>query len=41
MNETMAKQVASMFKEIPIRRLLQGVDLAANKDISVWREFKK
>jgi hypothetical protein len=38
-NNTLANQVATMYKRIPIRKLLQAADLAANKDLSAWKEF--
>lgn len=35
----LAKQIATMYKKIPIRKLLQAYDLAHGKDITTWKEF--
>lgn len=39
LNGSIAKQIATLYKRIPMRKLLQAADLAAGKDISVWKEY--
>lgn len=39
LNPALAKQVSSIYKKIPVRKLLQAADLAAGKDITAWKEY--